>query len=103
MENLNKALNTYTAEELCVEKEVVKENLLEPTEAEIKSIINAIKEGKTDKEIKVTVRRFIKNEKGEQVSAQGFSYGQIQEIRNAVDQKAATVVKEVEINEGLIK
>ncbi len=86
MENLDKALTGKKLEDLVVAPVAKKSNLIEPTKAEVETIIGLLKEGKNYKEIRMTVRRI--EEKGEkQVSAKGFSYGQIKEIELAMEAK----------------
>lgn len=83
MENLSKALEGKTLEELKpVAPEAAKQNLIEPTEAEVAQIVEALKAGDSHSKIKKEVRRVVKE--GEvQKSAQGFSFGQIKEIEMA--------------------
>lgn len=74
MENLSKALEGKKLEDLQTADPTVGSNLLEPTKAEIETILTALKDGKDYKEIKKTVRRDADGGK------KGFSYGQIKEI-----------------------
>ena len=85
MENLVTALKSKKLEDLVATKVAKETTLIEPTQAEVEEIITALKEGKSFGEIKKTIRRVVKKE-GKQISAKGFSYGQIKEIdlgRNA--------------------
>jgi len=94
MENLDKALKSKTLEDLVAVKEAKKSNLIEPTKAEVESILTALKEGKEYKEIKKTVRR------KKEGSAQGFSYGQIKEIDMARHAKIAELAPEPTLEDG---
>ena len=83
-------LSEKTLEELApVAAKEVTENPIEPTAEEIDSIIALMKAGKSDKDIKIEVRRVVLNEDGSQKSAQGFSYAQLAEIRAAWESKLA--------------
>lgn len=78
MENLDAALTGKKLEDLTPnEKPTGGSNLLEPTKAEIESIIAELKKGTPYSVIKKTLRRTV----GE--SKPGFSYGQIKEIEAA--------------------
>ena len=88
MDNLSTVLDTKTIEDLKpVEAETPLTTTLEPTAEEIELILAAIKEGKDDNEIKKTIRRVVMDKDGKQTSAQGFSYAQIKEIREARAEK----------------
>ena len=87
MENLTKVIDSLKIEDLKTTEEVKPvENLIEPTEAEIKLIVTALKDGKEYKEIKKTIRR-VEMDGDKQISAKGFSYGQIKEIDLARQEK----------------
>lgn len=78
-------------DDLTSTKEVTKvSNLIDPTTKEIKSIVTALKEGKSYKEIKKEIRR------KEGVSNKGFSFGQIKEIDIARRAKIASLKESVE-------
>jgi len=97
MENLDTVLADKKLEDLVTVKPVKKSNILEPTEAEIELIITAIKEGKAYKEIRKTIRRVVMD--GEkQISAKGFSYGQIKEIELRMNDKV-TELNSIETKE----
>jgi|SaaInlLV_10m_DNA_2_1039722.scaffolds.fasta_scaffold122760_1 hypothetical protein len=81
MKELEKALKEKKLEDLKKVKTDSGSNLLEPTQAEIESILTALKDGKSYKEIKKEVRREVG------VGKQGFSYGQIKEIDMAREAK----------------
>jgi len=117
MKNLEKALKGKKLEDLVSTVNNVEVTLLEPTEAEVGQILNLLKEGKTFREIKLAVRRTetekrmrpkYKEVEGEQVadgeeeydfqiSAQGFSYGQIKEIDLARQAMIAELTPVVEL------
>ena len=86
MENLEIVLDTkkledlqsVTSEPVCV--------LLEPTVDEINTIIGHLVDGKEYKWIKQNVRRVVMKD-GKQLSAKGFSIGQIHEINLARNAK----------------
>ena len=86
MENLDKALKSKKLEDLVIEPKTKVSNLLEPTQAEIEQIISLILEGKPYKEIRKSIRRVVMDREI-QVSAKGFSYGQIKEIELGVENK----------------
>jgi len=81
MKNLAKALKSKTLADIQPVKTTSVSNLLEPTEAEINSIITALKAGTSHQEIKKTIRRDVGGAKP------GFSYGQIREIELGVKEK----------------
>lgn len=78
MENLDKAIEGLKLEDLKTENEV-KTFTIEPTKEEIETIIGHLKDGKEYSWIKKNVRRVVEKD-GKQISAQGFSFGQIKEI-----------------------
>lgn len=61
---------------------------IEPTEVEVGQMIDLMRTGATDKEVKVAVRRVVM-EGDQQKSAQGFSYAQIEKVRRAWMAKVA--------------
>jgi len=79
MENLDAALSAKKLEDLETKVVSSDSNLIEPTVEEIELIIAALVDGKSYSEIKKTIRR-VEMEKDVQISAKGFSYGQIKEI-----------------------
>ena len=95
MENLSKVLDKKTLEDLqIVEEKNTGSNLIEPTEVEIEAILTHLKEGKDLLWIRRNVRRV------EEGSAKGFSFGQIEEIRQAWEVKLVELSpKEEEIKE----
>ena len=103
MENLTKALSAKKLEDLVVAPKVKVSKILEPTEAEIEQIFTLLQDGTPYKEIRKTVRRVVMD-KDKQVSAKGFSYGQIKEIEMGIKAKIVELtpkpvvedVKEVE-------
>jgi len=91
MENLAKCLKDKTLADLKPTKVTGSvSNLLEPTEAEIELIMDALKEGKPHKEIKKEIRRDVGGSK------LGFSYGQIKEIELAINNKISELTPVVE-------
>ena len=86
MENLDKTLTGKKLEDLVVAPKVKVSNVLEPTEAEIEQIFTLLQAGTPYKEIRKTVRRVVMD-KDKQVSAKGFSYGQIKEIEMGIKAK----------------
>ena len=82
MDNLTAALADKKIEDLKFDIEYSTSNLIEPTVDEINLILAELANGTSYKEIKGSVRRFIKDGDN-QVSAQGFSYSQIKEIDEA--------------------
>ena len=90
MENLETALASKKLEDLQVVQETANTTLLEPTKAEIETIIIALKDGISYKDIKTTIRRTVGKGK------QGFSYGQIKEIDLARQAKIAEITAPVE-------
>uniref|UniRef100_A0A6M3Y6L6 Uncharacterized protein n=1 Tax=viral metagenome TaxID=1070528 RepID=A0A6M3Y6L6_9ZZZZ len=97
MDNLDKAFEGLKLEDVQISLNEGTSNLIEPTEAEIGLIRQALLDGKDYKEIKKTIRRVEKD--GEtQVSAKGFSHAQIHEIKLAMEAKVAELSpKEEEI------
>ena len=94
MENLVKAMEGLKLNDLKDEKGKGGSNLLEPTEKEVGSILAALKDGKSYKDIKKEVRRVEKD--GEVVkSCKGFSYGQIKEIDMARQKKIVELTPKV--------
>lgn len=86
MENLTKAIDSLELEDL---KTPVKEmgfHLIEPTEEEIKKIVEALVAGRTHEDIKCNIRR----------DGKGFSWEQIKEIDEARLAKIAELEKPVE-------
>ena len=79
MENLDTVFKDKKLEDLVVAVPVKESTLLEPTLAEKKAILAGLVEGKSYKEIRKSVRR-VDMDGEKQVSAKGFSYGQIKEI-----------------------
>lgn len=103
MENLDIVLEDKKLEDLKAVAEQPKTTLIEPTQEEIEAIIVLLKEGKAYNEIKKTVRRVIEKD-GKQISAQGFSYGQIKEIDLAREAKIVELTpKEEVIEEAPVK
>ena len=95
MENLSKALTGKKLEDLVATKVAKESNILEPTKAEVEQIIVLLKEGKPYKEIRKTVRR-VEMSGETQVSAKGFSYGQIKEIELGMQAKIVELSPVVE-------
>lgn len=95
MENLDKALTGKKLEDLQVVEKTKKSNLLEPTKEEVEQILAALVEGKGYGEIKKEVRR-VEMDGETQVSAKGFSYGQIKEIDMARQAKIVELSPKVE-------
>lgn len=93
MENLENVLSTKKLEDLKPVAPKAVSNLIEPTEAEIGLIVDALSAGKEYKEIKKTIRREAEG------SAKGFSYGQIKEIDMARQAKIAELTPEPEVEE----
>ena len=98
MENLDTALVSKKLEDLVAEKPTTNSNLIEPTQAEIDLIITALKEGKPYGEIKKTVRR-VEEIDGKQISAKGFSIGQIKEIDLA---RQAKITELTQVDEEVV-
>ncbi len=91
MKNLSAVLTDKTLEDLIpAETTGSVSNLLEPTKIEIQKIMDALKAGKSHKEIKQTIRR---NACG---AKPGFSYGQIKEIELAIQAKVTELTPEPE-------
>ena len=125
MKNLATVFKDKTLEELVIKNEKPKVEPLEPTLAEKRAILAALVEGKTYKEIKKEVRRVEKEKRtrpkykqvvdsetgmaetvedgteeyDHQLSAKGFSYGQIKEIDMARLAKIAELTPAVEAKE----
>ncbi len=123
MKNLQTALNGKTLADLTADRPAGGSNLLEPTKTEIEAIMALLKLGKSHEEIKQTVRRFLfetrtrtatraakdadgndiqeefEEEYQHQLSGQGFSFGQLNEIERGMKAKIAEltpVPKDVE-------
>jgi hypothetical protein len=79
MENLDTVFEGKELEDLVVVAPAKELNLLEPTLEEKEAILAGLVAGKSYKEIRKTVRR-VEMDGEKQVSAKGFSYGQIKEI-----------------------
>jgi len=88
MDNLDKAFEGLKLEDVQVVSSTATNNLIEPTKDEITAIREALLAGKDYKEIKKTIRR-VEMDGDTQVSAKGFSYAQIHEIKLAMDAKVA--------------
>jgi len=102
MENLTKALSAKKLEDLVVALKVKESTLLEPTKVEIEAIIVLLKEGKLYKEIRKTVRRVVMD--GEtQVSAKGFSYGQIKEVEMGMKAKVIELTPKPVVEEEVVE
>ena len=82
MKNLEAALSEKALSDLVATKAAPATTLLTPTVGEIETILSHMKEGKDYKWIKKNVRRVI-TEGDRQISAKGFSVGQIKEIDEA--------------------
>jgi methionine aminopeptidase len=90
MQNLDAVLLDKKLEELArFAKVEPTSNLIEPTKAEIEAVIAMLREGREYKEIKKAVRRVMTDKDGGQLSAKGFSYGQIREIELGMDARIA--------------
>ena len=86
MENLDIALSSKKLEDLVVVPTAKATTKIEPTKAEIEQIIALLLEGKTYKEIRMTVRR-VEMDGDKQLSSKGFSYGHIKEIELGIENK----------------
>jgi len=93
MENLSKSLEGKTLEDLQTVSKAGVSNFIEPTQEEIELILAALAEGKGYSEIKKTVRR-VEMAGETQISAKGFSYGQIKEIDLARHVKIKELIPE---------
>ena len=82
MENLEIALIDKKLEDLKSDVSGVATFQIEPTKEEIETILGHLKEGKDYKWIRRNVRRIVMKD-AKQVSAQGFSRQQIQDIDRA--------------------
>lgn len=95
MENLDTALDGKKLEDLVAEKPAKESTLIEPTKAEVEAMIALLKEGASYKNIRMTVRR-VEMDGEKQLSAKGFSYGQIKEIELGMQAKIVELSPEVE-------
>ena len=102
MENLSKALTGKKLEDLVATKVAKESNILEPTKAEVEQIIVLLKEGTPYKVIRKTVRRVEMSGK-DQVSAKGFSYGQIKEIELGMKAKVVELTPKPVVKEEVVE
>jgi hypothetical protein len=92
MDNLSKVIESLKLEDFQVEEKEVS-NPIEPTEDEIKVIVDALNVGKSHLEVKKEVRRVEYDGKGNILSAKGFSFEQIKEIDDARKAKFAELTE----------
>ena len=92
-------LDGMTLEDLTPVVEERESNLIEPTDEEKLQIVELLKQGVSHKRIKKEVRRVEEDAEGKQLSAKGFSFGQIKEIELVWRAKLAELRPEEELEE----